>query len=478
MRLRALLHGPRAASLVLLAAGCATVPEGAGFDDVQHTVEERIGRRTVWYRGSAEDAAVQQAVDAMLAKPLGAADAVQIALLANERLQAVYEDLGVAQAELVQAGLLKNPVFDLGARLPSGGGRAELDLQVAEDFLHVFLIPLRTRIASAEFEATKARVAAAVLDVAAGAREAFLRLQAEMQMVDLDETVAQATAASLATARAIHAAGNIRDLDLAQERVLDDLARLELAQARGAVVERRAELDALMGLWGHRTKWSLAPRLPDVPAEEIPLHDVEPRAVAASLDLDAARHAIDAAGERMGLTGIAAAVSNVDLGVDAERDDGGWAIGPTLSLPIPIFDQGQAAAAAAEAELRRRVASYRAQAVELRGAVRAAAQRLATARSTALFYRDEVVPLRVRITADTQLQYNAMQVGAFQLLAAKEREIDAGRRSALALRDYWLARAALEHVLAGGSPQRAPEARREREPAIADDEREAERGFR
>jgi cobalt-zinc-cadmium efflux system outer membrane protein len=59
------------------------------------------------------------------------------------------------------------------------------------------------------------------------------------------------------------------------------------------------------------------------------------------------------------------------------------------------------------------------------------------------------VPLAEQITAETQLQYNAMQLGVFQLLQAKQREIDTRRQSIAAQRDYWLARTELEQILAG-----------------------------
>jgi len=46
---------------------------------------------------------------------------VQIALLNNKDLQATYEDLSIAQADLVQAGLLQNPVFGASLALPVAG---------------------------------------------------------------------------------------------------------------------------------------------------------------------------------------------------------------------------------------------------------------------------------------------------------------------------------------------------------------------
>ena len=83
-------------------------------------------------------------------------EAVQIALLNNRELQALYSDLGVAQADLVQAGLLKNPIFDAAILFPvASGGRPKLELSAVWNFLDIFYVPLRKRVAAARFEEAK-----------------------------------------------------------------------------------------------------------------------------------------------------------------------------------------------------------------------------------------------------------------------------------------------------------------------------------
>ena len=108
-----------------------------------------------------------------------------MALLNNRELQAVYAELGVAQADLVQAGLLTNPVFDGAALFPVAGGPVKLDLSVAVRFLDIFYLPLRKRVAAARFEEAKLQVTGAVLDFAATVRAAFYRHQANEQRLEL-----------------------------------------------------------------------------------------------------------------------------------------------------------------------------------------------------------------------------------------------------------------------------------------------------
>ena len=437
------------ALIAALPAGCATVPQESGFGEVRHTAAERADLRLHWNQGTPEDQAVAESVRAMLAEPLTAETAVQIALLNNARLQATYEELGIAQAALVQAGLLENPFFEGVAVFPLAGGQPDLELSLVQEFLGILYIPLRKRIAAADFEAAKRRVTGEVLDLAGQTRAAFYRMLAAEQMLEMRQQVVQATAASFDAIKRLREAGNVTLLDVDNERALYEQARLDLARAEATVLESREQLDKVMGLWGTDTQWTAAHRLPEMPNEPLDLGNLESRAIEASLDLAAARQELIAFGERLGLVQATALVPDAELGVTSEREEGEWEVGPVIGLPLPFFDQGQARIATARAELRRRRQTYAALAVEIRSAARAARQRYLTARDMARHYREVMLPLRERIVQQNQLQYNAMQVGVFQLLLAKQQQIDTAQRYIEALRDYWLARTEVEQLLRG-----------------------------
>ena len=148
----------------LALAGCASIEPKPGFDRVSGMVEERTGNQIHWGQGGAEDEQVRARVQAMVADGLDADEAVQVALLANPRLQAVYEELGIAQADLVQAGLLSNPVFGAVVLRPRDEDHTNLDFDIAWNFLSVFTMPLRKQAAAENFEAVKKRLVAAGLE--------------------------------------------------------------------------------------------------------------------------------------------------------------------------------------------------------------------------------------------------------------------------------------------------------------------------
>jgi cobalt-zinc-cadmium efflux system outer membrane protein len=353
---------------------------------------------------------------------------------------------------LVQAGLLKNPIFHTAVLFLQKGGRPELEVGADMNFLEIFYVPLRKRVAAARFEEAKLLVAGTVLDFAAQVRAAFYSHQANEQMLELRQTIVQALNASLEVARRLNDAGNITDLEFARARALTESGKLALRSAEVAARQSRERLNTLMGLWGKDTEWQAELRLPDVPEEAIQTLDLERAALGQSIDLSHARQRILIAGEQLGLNRSTALLPEIDFGVHGEREEGAWQVGPEIAFPIPLFDQGQARIGRAAAELRRAQMEYYGLAVQIRSTARALRDRIQGARDRALYYRDILLPLHERIVNESQLQYNAMQLGPIELLSARERQIETAVGYIEALRDYWLARGDAGQLLAGRLP--------------------------
>ena len=448
--------GVVAIGLILL-GGCASVPRDAGFANVQKTVRDRTGHTLHWNQGTVADQQVTDSVTAALHKELSAEDAVTIALLNSQDLQATYEELGIAQAELVEAGLLSNPTLSAEVRFPRHP-KLPYEIDVTQSFMDLLLLPLRKRQAGAAFEATKQRVTNEVFKTAAEVRGAFYRAQGAVQLVDLRRTIAGASAASFDAAKKLHDAGNITDLALASQRSLAEQSKIELAKAERDALDAREELNALMGVWGGDTAWTLAPKLPELPASEVPLAGLESLAIAHRADLAATRQDLEANLQALGISRYAV-FGDASAGAHLEKDtDGSLTVGPALQVPLPIFNQGQPAVAAAQARLRQSQHRYAALAVQVRARVRRDRNNMVAARDLAEYYRRVAIPLRHQIVQQTQLQFNAMQVGVFELLQAKQSEIDAGRDYVEALRDYWVARSELERDVGGQLPGNAASA--------------------
>jgi cobalt-zinc-cadmium efflux system outer membrane protein len=431
----------------LMLNGCV-VPKGAGFDDVSKSLSSRMSYRVHWNQGSKEDQQVAAETRRMLSGELTVDSATQIALFNNPELQALYERLGVAQAEVVQAGLLRNPrlSFHYGFRIFESG-LDELLGGVVQPFLELFLMPLKKKLANAQFRRVKLEVADAVMAKVDAVAEAFYAVQASTQIVAMRRTMLDAQQAAAELAVRQHEAGNISDLDLSNEQAVYTQAKLDLARAEYQLLADRETLTRLLGVWGNDVEYRVAAKLPELPASEPELEHLERVAIEHRLDLAAAREEVLSASAALRVTKGSRMVS-IDLGANGHRDpDGPVTLGPTVDLELPIFDQKQAEVARLRAQLRAAQHGADALAIAVRSQVRQSRNRLMAARMTVDYYARTLVPLRERIVALSQEQYNAMLLGVYQLLQAKQNEVNSYREYIEAVRDYWVARADLERAI-------------------------------
>lgn len=437
------------ASLALL-GGCASTSPKAAFTDVAQQVRARSGHEVRWDRGGSEDKEAERAIDRLLARELDADAAVQIALLGNPRLRAELEDLSIAQADLVQAGLLKNPVFSIGRTAWESEHIApNLFATVEQDFLDILTMPLRKRVAATELEATKLEVADHVLALAADVREAFYTAQAAEQVAAMRRMVAGASQTAADVARRQHEAGNMSDLALNNELALAAQASVDRRRSEGDAAVARERLNKLLGAWGPRTAWKVATRLPELPEEEAPLEHLESAAVERRLDIASARRSLQAMQYALSLAKTTRWTGSVSVAVQAGRlrQSRHLSFGPSVALEIPLFDQRQAQIAKLEAHTRQAESELRGLAIDVRADVRSSRAQVLTSRGIVLEYGKNLVPLRENIVRFSQEQYDAMLLGVYQLIQAKQGEFDAYRAYIEALRDYWIARSDLERAV-------------------------------
>ena len=439
--------------LALASAACASVSPKGSFEDVSALVAARGGASIHWDQGTPADEQVKARVRDLVTGTLTPDAAVEVALLRNQGLVATYEQLGIAQADLVQAGLLRNPSFGARVRFPtSGPGRfVDTEFSLAQDFLVLFTLPLRKRVAAARLDAVKARVGGAVLQLTAQVRQAVVTLQAARSAVEVRKLVLEALGAAAELRARQRAAGNIGDLDVMQEQAFFEQSKLDLGRAELQAAEQREQVNRLLGLWGpDSASWKVESRLPDVPEQDPSLDHVESLAIGRRLDLAAVRAEGQALEEAASLTGVTRAIPALQAGVSTGRDaEGNSVTGPELSLELPVFDQGQARAARILSELRQARARQAELAVNIRSEVRTLRSRLTTLHRSAEHYRTVLLPLREKAVKESQLRYNVMLLGVFQLLQARREQIEGYRDYLDTVRDYWIARAELERAIGG-----------------------------
>ena len=440
---------------VLFLGGCASLSPDGGFSSVQSLTKERIGKDVAWVKSDDDAATVEKTIEPLLAKPLTVDDAVTIALLNNRGLQASYAELGIAEANLVQAGRLSNPLFSF-TRL-TRGDELEIDRQLMLPLMNLLTMPLATKIERRYFEQAQFRAAADALQVADETRRAYFSAVAAQETVKYMQQVKLSAEASTELANKMAQVGNWSKLEQMREQAFYADVTTDLSRAMQMQTAERERLTRLMGLWGTKTAFQLPERLPDLPKAPRDITDIEAQAMQNRLDVLMARRELAGLGGSFRLTKATRFINVLDVGYlrntynQSPKRETGYAI----ELQIPLFDWGGARLVKSEAMYMQAVNRTAEIAVNAQSEVREAYSSYRSAYDIAKHYRDEVVPLKKRISDEQLLRYNGMLISVFTLLADARSQVLSVNASIEALRDYWMAESALQMAQTGRSAESA-----------------------
>lgn len=437
-----------ASALTFFLAGCATFSADGGLNDVSSMTKERTGQPVQFTKPTAGANAPSETVNQLLSKPLSPDAAVQIALLNNRALQASFAELGIAEADLVQAGRMRNPSFSFGRM--RGGDDVEIERSVMFDLLGIVTMPVRSRIEGRRFEQAKLQAASQAVQLAADTRRAYFNAVAAQQTANYMEQVQSAAEAGAELSQNLAKVGNVSKLDQARQQVFYSDATTQLARARHNAVAAREELTRLMGLWGTNTSFKLPDRLPDLPKAPRDIANVEQLAMEQRLDVQMAKRDAHATASALGLTKATRFINVLDAGYTNKSETGEpRANGYEIELELPIFDWSGARTAKAEAMYMQSVHRTADLAIRARSQVREAYSAYRTTYDLAKHYQTEVVPLRKKISDEVLLRYNGMLASVFELLSDARDQIISVNAAIEAQRDFWIAETALQAAING-----------------------------
>jgi cobalt-zinc-cadmium efflux system outer membrane protein len=414
------------------------------WEEVVSESEARVGSMPA----RAADPSIQQPiVGDVLADGLTRDEAVELALRNNSRLQAAFADLGIATADLEQAGLYTNPTLDFVVRFPGGESGSELEAEVFFALSDLWLLPLRRELGQARLRQVAAHVVSDVLNTAADARQAHVRcLVLELLVAQMGETAATVEKWRVQVhARYEH--GYSSELELSMADAEAAASDVDLAEMRAEQQLALARLRRLLGLTAEHEVIVLgsvaeAPSaLPDL--EEITRHALQERP-----DLQAARAGVLAA-DRVLLLERRSLWEHVSLGpAYAHEPDGEDLWGVVLEVDLPVFDSNRAQQRRAAAELEQ--AEHQLEAAEsmVREQVVTAWEKLALAYHRESAVRERLLPARQRALEYAEKYWREMQLNMLFLLEAQRDLFDTRRHHLEAL--YEVQRAWVELEFAAG----------------------------
>lgn len=434
--------------LGLLAAGCSKTPP-VDYGVVTGTVSKRIDSQVEWRQGCCQDEQVQAFIQCAVANELTADSAIQIALLNNPKIQTIFEEIGIARADLVEAGLLSNPAFSIEVRYPHVKGLyTNIEYLITSSLLDIFLIPLRTRLAAAEFEQTKLKVSNEILSLAFDVRKTYYELISETRKIKFIKSVVELASINREISSQQIQIGNINPLEfqLAQSRLLE--AELELAKSQAEIIRLSEKLNRLLG-FTEEVCLILHDYLEEFDYQGFDIGALETIAIEERLDLQVARFEIARLGQMLGLKDWWT-YSNLQGGLAGERDpDGTNLIGPGFAGELPIFNYGQAARMRLFAQLRQAWDRLDEMEIQVRSEVREAHKLLMSYLMIINDYQDRLLPMQNRISATSEELYNVMGMGVDKLLENKRLEVVANQNYIESVKQYLVARVELDRALGG-----------------------------
>jgi outer membrane protein TolC len=437
--------------IIALTTGCwATVPPG---HDTARQIQSASGLAT----------AIAFHTDSL---PLNAAkasntltlsEAIEGALRQSAELQIALAEVRVAQAEAHQSRLLPNPVLDIALRFPEGGGSTIVETSVSADLVKVLQMPRRISASDAALRAASARAVTIALDAIAKTQRGYFTVHALRSEVELITQRTSHLTELLAIAQARLKAGEITQLDVTTLKAEQAVAAIDLRDRKLQLDLEELALARLLGQPGGTTDWSLATPLPAIPTTGDESGNIT-RALRTRPEIQAERWQLASLKDHRALARLAW-LKGAAAGLDAERDSD-WSLGPSVDVPLPLFDWGQAQRAKARAQAiaaRHRLTKTLRQIVQ---EVRQAQVSLAQLGVIVRQAREELVPLqteRVRLARAVyeagQSDLTPMRLAELDLLEARRKLLQLELRTALASTQ-------LERSMGGAKENQKPNANR------------------
>jgi len=436
--------------LCAILSSCATLPSDGGMSNIKQSTKLHIGKDIELVKTEDEQQAITARTDELLQAPLTVEDAVQIALLNNKGLQATLYEVGLSEADLVQASRLPNPRFSmLRAR---NGDNYKIEQAFTFNIFALFTMPMAKQLSQQRLEQTRTQVTLEVMNLAADTRKAYFNAIAAEQGLGYMDQVKLAAEASAELTTKMAQAGNFSKLDQSREQIFSAEVASEYTHSAQSAYAARELLIRKMGLAGKQTDFKLPERLPELPDQLKPAADVSTDAIKQRLDIQAIQQQVGSLAKNLGLTKATRFINVLEIGparvLEGKRSDP-YKNGFELSLELPIFDFGTAKVARAEAIYMQALNRAAEQAVNAQSELREAYFSYQSSYEVAKHYRDNIVPLRKRIAEENQLRYNGMLISVFELLADAQTQISSVNSYIQALRDFWLADAELQSAITG-----------------------------
>lgn len=376
-------------------------------------------------------------------EPLQLTDAVQLLLSHSPQVSMQLAQLGIADAQQLQAELISNPHIAIGAMRPEAGGRWQLETGLSQPLLELFTRPLRRQLAQENLLRAQLQLQAELQELIVQTQLHYYSALAAAQHLQIQTQVLDAAKAQMQLAHSLYSAGNMAENNFLYYD--NELRRVQqqFNQRQLAAKNTRLTLLNFIGL-PSSSQLTLPTQLPALQAEIFSRDPLMAIANNHRLDNKILQQQLILANKRRELLKKENGWRDMSLGINAEREaDGANNIGPEVEFALPIFNRNQGKLAALDAQIAQLQAKLQQRELASDMEITQALLAIETAQ-TQLALIAQSLQVAEKRSALSQREVNFMLTSPFELLAIKRAEIQLAHDYTQELKNYWLARSQLQ----------------------------------
>ena len=435
--------------------GCTTVSIEQDYAHIEKESLTRIGLPITWQQTLDDQRRTEQMVTDLLSDGLTREEAIRISLLNNQRLQATFQSLGIARADVVQAGLFTNPSLGALLRFPTNGSSGTgVELDLLFRISDLWNVPLRRNVSETDAMRITKLIVQEVLHTAAAARDTFDELLLQQAMYQFMSSNIGLFKTTVEELQVRFHAGLVNDLDIYLAKNVLFEGQVDLARIQSRVITARVQLLETLGLD------PLKPSTIEIVGnlEEMPLRTMTSQqgwefAKQHRIDLQLGRLQISQTRQLLDWQ-KALIFGDVGLGGNYTRElDTMNSAGPILALQIPIFNQNQGGIARAEFQLGQAQKQLKATELAAKQEIQSLLGELTFHKTHAQLFRDKMLVAQQKALSYVERFYSTMQLNSIFLIEARRRILSTQRGYFQALRAYRRTESMLQVALGGQYPQ-------------------------
>jgi len=403
-------------TMLVLLPCCKKINVKPEFARIKDTTQKTMLTDPVWQRLEANKPIIKDAIDTQLEHGIMSNDAIRIALQNNPTLQAQFEELGIAKADLQQAGFFTNPQLETLFKAPiSKNISADIEAQINFTLSDFWQVPLRKNIAYDDLEIITNGILRDIIMLTAQTAHAFQDCVYHLQLSQLTQVILSKVKQLRDRIYYRYKFGFTSELDKQFANIMVNKWELELNKQDTMLQQAFLNLRRLLGIKISYQDIQLIDN--NIPPTSLPaLEDLHIYALEHRPEMHIAHFRIKRAEDKIAYE-KSRFIKEVNFGIAYERDpDKTKTLGPAFGLSIPIFDTNKAQVERAQFELHQAESQYRAQKQAILQELYSTYTQLLSASRNMMLYTEQMIPASQEALAYTSKYFDSMQLNMVILI--------------------------------------------------------------